>query len=198
MSAHISYGKKQIPVYRTYARPMTGLQPMPESQFMGRDNTLFAAEIDVEVFGDNFMPAYTQGDNSNVVATDTMKNFVLKKALEYDGSTLEGFLDFLGRQFLETYPHMQLLRLTGREYPFLAARVPNADGQRFDNSNVLFSHSRSDYALAVLDIGRDGNDTRVTAHQCGRAGLQLVKVTGSAFAQFPRDEYTTLPERVDR
>ena len=26
MSAQISYGKKQIPVYRTYARPMTGLE----------------------------------------------------------------------------------------------------------------------------------------------------------------------------
>src|SRR5438477_12746143 len=118
MSAHISYGKKQIPVYRTYARPMTGLQPMPESQFMGRDNTLFAAEIDVEVFGDNFMPAYSEGDNSNVVPTDTMKNFVLTQALEYQGATLEGFLDFLGRRFLDTYPQMQHLRLTSREQPF--------------------------------------------------------------------------------
>jgi len=28
--------------------------------------------------------------------------------------------------------------------------------------------------------------------------MQLIKVTGSSFAQFARDEYTTLPERVDR
>ena len=112
MSATISYGKGQISLYRTYARPLAGLTPIPESAFTGRDNTLFAAEVTVEVFGNNFLPAYTEGDNANVVATDTMKNFVLAQALAYGGSTLEGFLDFLGRQFLLTYPQMQSLRLT--------------------------------------------------------------------------------------
>ena len=32
----------------------------------------------------------------------------------------------------------------------------------------------------------------------GRVGLQMMKVTGSAFADFARDSYTTLPERKDR
>ena len=32
----------------------------------------------------------------------------------------------------------------------------------------------------------------------GRVGLDLVKLTGSAFAAFARDGYTTLPERRDR
>ena len=102
MKAEISYGKGQVSVYRTYARPLQGVQRIAESDFTGRPNTLFAAEVDVEVFGDNFLPAYTEGDNSNVVATDTMKNFVLGQALEYDGATLEGFLYFLGRRFLDT------------------------------------------------------------------------------------------------
>ena len=51
---------------------------------------LFANEITVEVFGDNFLPAYTRGDNSSVVATDSMKNFILSQAREYEGATLEG------------------------------------------------------------------------------------------------------------
>jgi urate oxidase len=38
----------------------------------------------------------------------------------------------------------------------------------------------------------------VTGHQSGRAELQLIKVTGSSFADFARDEHTTLPERPDR
>jgi urate oxidase / 2-oxo-4-hydroxy-4-carboxy-5-ureidoimidazoline decarboxylase len=198
LNSEISYGKMQIPFYRTYAAPMSGLKSIPESGFTGRNNILFAAEIDVEVFGDNFMPAYTQGDNSNVVPTDTMKNFVLRKALEFQGSTLEGFLDFLGRQFLATYPQMQSLRITGREQPFVAARVPRPGSQTFDGSEVLFGRSRNDHAVAALDMERDGEGARITAHRCGRAGLQLIKVTGSAFAQFVRDEYTTLPERVDR
>ena len=58
------------------------------------------------MFGDNFLPAYTEGDNSAVVATDSMKNFILAKGLEYEGATLEGFLAELGRGFLETYDDM--------------------------------------------------------------------------------------------
>ena len=44
------------------------------------------------MLGDNFAPAYTEGDNTNVVATDTMKNFILREAAAHDGTSLEGFL----------------------------------------------------------------------------------------------------------
>jgi urate oxidase len=194
----IGYGKAQISVYRTHAAPLTGVPPIPESPFTGRPNTLFAAEVDVEVFGDNFLPAYTEGDNRAVVATDTMKNFVLRQALAFDGATLESLLAFLGRQFLATYPQMQRLRLTGTEQPFTAAPVPAAAGAGFAPSTVLFSRAHDDYATASLDVSRASAGITIPAHRCGRRGLQLIKLTGSAFAQFARDEYTTLPERVDR
>ena len=48
----ISYGKEAVSLYRT-----DGV------------STLFAAEVALEVFGDNFLPAYTEGDNSLVYAT---------------------------------------------------------------------------------------------------------------------------------
>ena len=150
MTAEISYGKGHVSLYRTYAKAMEGITAIPESSFTGKPNTLFAAKIDVEVFGDNFMPAYTEGDNSNVVPTDTMKNFVLSQALEYDGATLEGFLFFLGQRFLETYPQMQRLRLTGREQPFEAPPVPRSDGSSFEPSNVLFSRSHNSYGMGGL------------------------------------------------
>ena len=194
----ISYGKARIPLYRVYARPLSGVTRVPESSFTGRSNTLLAMEVDVEVFGDNLLPAYTRGDNSSVVATDTMKNFVLRQALAFDGATLEGFLDFLGRRFLATYPQMHALRLTAVEHPFAAVRVPHSGGDGFADSDVLFSSSRGDRAFAVLECERAGDDYRLTGHRCGRRGLQLIKVTGSAFTRFVRDEHTTLPERVDR
>jgi urate oxidase len=194
----ISYGKACVPVYRVYANPLTGIQPIPESSFTGRDNTLFALEVDVEVFGNNFLPSYTHGDNSNVVATDSMKNFVLREALTYQGTTYEGFLSSLGHHFLSTYEQMESLRLTARELAFVPAQVPQADGGTFGNSNVLYSRSHNDYAFTVLDFERDGDQAVVTAHRCGRLELQLFKVTGSSFTHFVRDEYTTLPERVDR
>lgn len=194
----ISYGKVHVPVYRLYARPLTGVTPVPESSFTGRENILFAAEIDVEVFGENFLPSYTKGDNSMVVATDTMKNFILRQALAFGGSTLEGFLEQLGHQFLATYPEMERLQMTGRELPFTPAQVPQGGQAPFGSSNVLFSRSHDDYATATMDFASDGGTTRITEHRCSRVGMQLFKVTGSAFTHFVRDAYTTLPERGDR
>lgn len=196
----ISYGKARVPLHRVYARPLleTDVMPIPESAFRGRENTLFALEIDVEVFGDNFLPAYTHGDNSMVVATDSMKNFILAQALEYHGATLEGFLALLGRRFLATYPHMERLRLSGTEQPFVEAVVPHATEGSFGPSDRLFARSHDDRAIAVLECDRGADGVRVTMHRCGRTGLQLLKVTGSAFTRFVRDEHTTLPDRVDR
>jgi urate oxidase len=194
----ISYGKAAISVYRTYARPLAGVPAIPESPFTGRGNNLFACEVAVEVFGDDFLPAYTEGDNRNVVATDTMKNFVLQQALAYEGATLEGFLLFVGAQFLDTYPGMERLRLTGIEQPFDAVPVPNEDDGAFGESGVLFSRSHNAAARATLTLAREGTDIAVIRHGCGCTGLQLIKLTGSSFARFARDAYTTLPEMVDR
>ena len=197
MAAIIRYGKANVSFYRTYARPLVGLTPIPESSFTGRPNTLFAFDVDVEVYGNNFLPAYTEGDNSNVVATDTMKNFIMRKALEFDGATLEQLLHMLGAQFLSTYPQMESLRLVGRELPFAPAAVPQAGGG-FGPSGVLFSRSHDDHATAWLRLERSFGNTVVTEHECGRVGFQLIKLTGSSFASFARDNYTTLPERIDR
>lgn len=201
----ISYGKARVPVYRTYATPLSGVPPLPESSFTGRKNILFAAEVDVEVFGQNFLPAYTQGDNSRVVATDTMKNFILQQALVFNGSTLEAFLALLGHQFLATYPIMEQVRLTGREIVFEPAQVGaqsiaplQQNSTRFGDSDVLFKRSNDDFSMASMDFVADAGNPTMTNHRCGRLGLQLFKVTGSAFTNFARDNYTTLPERVDR
>jgi urate oxidase len=192
----ISYGKFSVPVYRVYARPLDGVTPIPESAFRRRDNTLFAAEVDVEVFGDNFLPAYTQGDNSNVVATDSMKNFILRHALDFDGATLEAFAHTLGGGLLGTYDAMEALRITARELPFVPARVPSGDS--FGDSAVLFHRAHDNHAEAALDFERTAGGVAVTAHRCAQVDLHLLKVTGSSFTRFVRDVYTTLPERSDR
>lgn len=194
----ISYGKLRVPFQRMGAAPLCGIVAVPESSFTGRQNVVFSCEVDVEVLGDNFMPAYTEGDNSSVVATDTMKNFVLSQALAYEGATLEGFLAFLGRGFLSTYEPMRALRLTARELPFEPVEVPDPNGS-FRASDRLVRRGRGDRTEASLDFGRDGAGAPLlNGHWCARSGLELLKTTGSAFTRFARDEYTTLPERVDR
>ena len=95
--ARISYGKLEVPVHCVGVAPLHGLPEIPESPLRSLDSGLLACEVSMEVLGQGFLAAYTEGDNSNVVATDTMKNVILRRALEYDGPTLEGFLDELGR-----------------------------------------------------------------------------------------------------
>jgi urate oxidase / 2-oxo-4-hydroxy-4-carboxy-5-ureidoimidazoline decarboxylase len=193
----IRYGKADVKVYRTSAEPLTGITPIPESPFTGRDNTLAAAEIEVVVRGEVFLDAYTRGDNRLVVATDTMKNFIHAVSLRARARTLEEWLLEVGTAFLDTYPHMERLTMIGRDLPFPAAVVPGDGG--FESSDRLFSRDRCDYGTARLQLERDpGGAVRITGHESGRKELQLIKLTGSAFADFARDEHTTLPERRDR
>jgi urate oxidase len=128
-----------------------------------------------------------------------MKNFIHRESLAFGGSTLEEWLEFIGRRFLETYPHMERLRVSGVEIPFDAALVPADDGDGWQTSDVLFERAHGDRSTAVLEMGRtDAGAVEVTDLSAGRVGLQMMKVTGSAFADFARDSYTTLPERKDR
>jgi len=197
MEYEIHYGKADVKIYRTHGAPLVGVTAIPESPFNGRDNTLMAAELEVAVHGDAFLEAYTRGDNRMVVATDTMKNFMHAASLDCAATTLEGWLHDLGHRFLETYPHMERLTMSGRELPFAPVLVPAPDG--FASSGVLFSRDRNDRSTARLDLEPDGSGgTRITGHACGRTDLNLIKITGSAFADFPRDAHTTLPERRDR
>jgi urate oxidase len=163
MNAH--YGKAAVGVYRTDGR-----------------RTLFAAEVRLDVSGSGLLPAYTRGDNSLIVPTDTMNNFVHAVALDHEGASVEELLVEVGRRFLETYPHVEHVTLHGRELPFRR------------QSEVLFQRLYDDYEVAELVMDRGG----VRSHRCGREALHLIKITGSAFAQFLRDDYTTLPEAHDR
>ena len=202
MSHEIQYGKADVKVYRTRGAPLRGVTRIPESAFSGRDNVLMGAEIAVTVRGNAFWNAYTKGDNRQVVATDTMKNFIQSASLTCGAPTLEGWLHEIGRAFLETYPQMESIAVSGRELPFPPVVVPGDEPDSFALSEVLFSRERSDASFATLDLVRaEANldePIRIGDLESGRAGLQLVKITGSSFADFARDEHTTLPERPDR
>ena len=161
----ISYGKLEVPLQ------------------LVRESGLLAFDVSMEVLGQSFLPAYTEGDNRDVVATDTMKNVILRHALEYDDApALEAFLHTLGRRFLGSYPEMEGLRLWAREEPSVQL------------TDRLFSLGGGDHAVAELELSRDG----LVAARSGQVGLRLLKTTGSAFTRFARDEATTLPERSDR
>jgi urate oxidase/2-oxo-4-hydroxy-4-carboxy-5-ureidoimidazoline decarboxylase len=163
----ISYGKGAVSVYRADAD----------------GDYLFAAEVELLIQGGEvFVPSYTEGDNSVVVATDSMKNFIHSCGLTFRGLGIEDFLSYVGRRFLERYEHVEQVRLEGREITF----------QR--RGEALYQQTSADRATAWLAMTREG----IVDHRSGREWLHLVKLKGSAFTGFVRDEYTTLPEALDR
>jgi urate oxidase len=205
VSARIHYGKAAVSVYRTHATHLVGVTPIPESPFTGRDNAILAAEIEIDERSDACLPAYTEGDNSMVVATDSMKNFIHAVSLEFDGSTLEGWLAFIGRRFLERYEHMAHVHVGARELAFGAVEVPDQPGRgagaaagRRVASDRVYRPLRGDHGTAAVVLARRDRAIELTDLIAGRADLRFVKLSGSAFAEFMRDEYTTLPERTDR
>jgi urate oxidase/2-oxo-4-hydroxy-4-carboxy-5-ureidoimidazoline decarboxylase len=159
-----SYGKADVSVYRVAA------------------DRVFACTVRMLVTGEAFLPSYAEGDNSLVVATDSMKNFVHRAALGFDGTELEDFLAHVGRAFLDRYEHVESVNIEGREAPFARRR------------GRVLQRLYDDHAFAWLNVARDG----IRQHRSGRRALHLIKLSGSSFAGFVRDEYTTLPERYDR
>ena len=160
----LSYGKDAVSVYRTDGE------------------RLFACEVRMLVRGDAFVPSYTEGDNSLVVATDSMKNFIHMHALEYEASGLEDFLVKLGETFVNRYEHVEAVELHAREVGF-APRAGN-----------VFQRLYDDYGVADVFVYPDAD----RLERSGRNALHLVKLRGSSFADFVRDEYTTLPDAHDR
>src|SRR6185503_14859669 len=111
---------------------------------------------------------------------------------DYSGRTFPGLCAFLGRSFLETYPVMEALRVTAREVP-----LDPAPGER-GLSDVLFRSTRSEGAFGQVAFEAIDGRPAVTSARSGWEGMVLVKTTGSSFATFARDDYTTLPELSDR
>ena len=159
-----SYGKDAVSVYRIAG------------------DSLFSCEVCVIVRGAAFEASYAEGDNSMIVATDSMKNFVHMMGLEYEGDMLEDFIQLVGSRLLARYDHIEGVQVSAKQVSF--ERVGgNAMRRTYDA-----------YAVAEIDIDRSGV---VSAHS-GWNGLHLIKLAGSSFADFIRDEYTTLPETQDR
>ncbi|MFC4776428.1 factor-independent urate hydroxylase [Paenibacillus sp. GCM10023252] len=193
----VLYGKGDVLVYRTYAAPLKGITPIPESSYTGDDNVIFAWNLKVVFGGEAFLTSFTEGDNSQIVATDSMKNFILRHAADYPGATIEGFLHHLADLFLNRYSHLSSIELSAERLPFQGVEVPGPSGRM--PSSIVFSHSRGEAATAEVKAARGGDGSLLIERLSGGISkLHLIKVKGSSFAGFVRDEYTTLPEAYDR
>ncbi len=148
--------------------------------------------VDVELDGD-FDAAYTQGDNSLVLPTDTMKNTVYAFARELDPCDLETFAWTLGSHFVENFEHVSHAAVKITETPWQRAVV---DGEAHPHAFLGTSTERNT-CQAVITRTKDSDEPE-GAIECGLEGLVLLKTTDSGFSKFLRDDFTTLAETDDR
>lgn len=188
------YGKKDVFVYRTYAKPLQ-VERIPESNFKSRDNIIFGVDVQVALHG-NFLHNYTDGDNKGLVATDSMKNFIEYQAAEFDYATIDGFLTEVAKRFIAKYPQVSQVDLSGQEVPF--HHVPVAQKNTIQNSEIVLRPSNTERARASVSVRRKGSGTEIIDYSSGIQDIHMVKITGNSFYGYVHDEYTKLPEERDR
>ena len=154
----------------------------------GPTHTIKELDVSVALSGD-FDSSYTapEGDNSKVVATDTMKNTVNVLAHEHLGRENERFAFVLGEHFLKRYSQVERVRIKLAERVWGRLRI---DGQGHPHSFVQAENAQPFVRLDLVSGGQ-----QIVS---GVRDLLILKSTGSGFEGFPRCEFTTLPETKDR
>jgi len=152
----------------------------------GPTHTLKDLDVAAYLKGD-FASSYTSGDNSKIVATDTIKNTINVFAKQHLGQEIERFGLILGEHFVTRYPQVaeSEIRISERRWDRLTV-----DGQPHP------------HAFAAGGEGRMFTNVSCSAEaktiRSGIRGLVILKSTGSGFEKYPKDEFTTLPETADR
>ena len=145
-------------------------------------------EIDVAaILEGDFESSYTKGDNSKVVATDTIKNTINVLAKEKLGEEIEPFALALGKHFLERYKQVRSANIDINERDWRRVEI---DGKPHPHSFAAGSDAK---IFTRVVCTRDS-----TSVESGIRDFVILKSTGSGFENYPKDEFTTLPETADR
>jgi urate oxidase len=154
----------------------------------GRDgHELREWTVQVLLQGD-FESCFTQGDNSKILPTDTMKNTVYSLAKESSSDCIEDF----AKEMVE----------------FLLMRNPQASAAEVNASEVGWDHVKVNGAAHPTTFAQTSAECQTTSVQKKRDGelsvtsglenLVILKTAGSGFEGYLKDSLTTLRETNDR
>ena len=152
------------------------------------DSTCSLKELEVFILLEGaFEGSYTKGDNSAIVATDTMKNTINVLAQKQLGQSIEPFAIALAEHFLNKYSQVNSVTVE------VAERV----WQHMDlgGQPAPTSFTSAGKATPFTSVIGTANGMEVTS---GIRDLIILKTSGSAFEGYLKDEFTTLPETNDR
>jgi urate oxidase len=175
------YGKAETRLVRIY-------RDGPEHQI--RD-----LNVSTSLRGD-FADAHLRGDQAHVLPTDTQKNTAYAFAMERGVGEIEDYALTLARHFAEDVQSVQAARVDVDEYRWERITV---GGTGHPHAFVRSGPEvRTAAAIVEIGAGEAGAGQQRTWVLSGLRDLVLLKSTGSEFAGFLRDRYTTLAETDDR
>jgi urate oxidase len=148
----------------------------------GARHTVVEADVQVLLEG-NFETSYTEGDNSKLVATDTVKNTINVLSRDHLTEEMEKFALHLGQHFVGRYAQVERAHVEIRE------RVWERIGDH--NHSFTAPGSPVPWVKAVVTAEREELIS-------GVSDWLILKSAESGFSGYPRCEFTTLPETDDR
>jgi urate oxidase len=168
-----SYGKTGVPVMKVVRK-----EPAHE---------VWEFVVDVATESPELERSYTEADNSPIVATDTMKNLVNYLSFAYDFASLEDLALYIGRSLQKRYEHLRqwTVHIEGANWGHLAP------GSAKSPISFMRTGPEVGFTTAVVD----GDESSLRS---GVRDMLVLKTTDSAFSNFVKDEFTTLPETGDR
>jgi len=134
-----------------------------------------------------FAPAHIEGDQSMLLPTDTQKNTAFAYAKEKGVGSIEDYALALARHFVNDIEPTEGARIEVEEYAWERAVI---DGTEHDHT---WTRRGPEVRTAAVTV--DATGEYVIG---GIKDLVILKSTGSEFAGFLHDEYTTLEETHDR
>jgi urate oxidase len=143
--------------------------------------------VEVLLQGD-FLSCFSEGDNSKILPTDTMKNTVYSLARKSAATCMEEFAQELIEHLLSNNPQVSAAEVTIQEKAW----------------QHLITGGKAQPATFV-QVGNELQTTHVSQKrdekvriESGLADLVIMKTADSAFEGFIHDPLTTLPETSDR
>jgi urate oxidase len=171
--AENSYGKSSVRVMKVKRdRPL---------------HTVWEWKVEVLLAGD-FTTCFTDGDNSAILPTDTMKNTVYSRARESKAECVEEFALELCEFFLSRNPQVGQVAINVASTTWEHALV---GGKPHPST---FVRGSSESQTTAVTCAQGGKPT-VTS---GLENLVVLKTANSGFEDYLRDSLTTLPETADR
>lgn len=171
--SHCTYGKARVRVLRIHRRTAD-------------HHDIREMTVQLMVEGD-IAASYSAADNSQVVATDTMKNTVHYLAAKEPPGAPEEFGQTVARHMLDTYGHLSRITVTLHETPWSRMVI---DGEAHPHG---FMRGEGGQPFARVVASRDAVSVEGGIRDC-----VILKSTGSGFVGYPKDRFTTLPETKDR